>query len=129
MDCHFQNPAHLEIICNYVISPFKEKMTTKFSSILKKQFRGISHLNILYISWDTSREFVHQDQDHSVYYFRSLKAMNLLTKYHLTCLMGNNISRLINIFGIFLILFNKKLILSLNILSNPKSTPVIWVMW
>jgi hypothetical protein len=100
MDAYLLNPAHLEIICNFIINPFKEIISNKLISSLQSQFKGTTTLEILYVSWNTTSEYVFQDPDHTVYYLRSLKTVNILTKYHLSSLMGKNISRLINMFGI-----------------------------
>lgn len=68
---------------------------------LRWQFKGVGPLKILFVSGDASKEIVHQDRDHSVFYLRSLKTIGLLTKYHLSSLMGKHISKLINCFGRF----------------------------
>lgn len=99
MDAHLLNPVHLEIVCNFILSPFKEPLGAELRESLRRQFKSTDSLKILFVSWDASSEEVHQDRQHAVYYLRSLKTIGLLTKYHLSSLMGKHISRLINCFG------------------------------
>lgn len=99
MDCHFLNPVHLEIVCNYVLLPYKEGLKKNLLAALKQQFQGQSRLNILFVGPTGSTEAAEQTGQHVFYYLRSLKTLNLLTKYHLASLMGSKICSLINLFG------------------------------
>ena len=98
MDCHLLNPAHLEILCNYILFPFKEPVSKSLANSLRRQFRSTASIEVKLVTWDAKCEEVEQDSTHMVYYFRSLKVVGLLTKYHLASLMGSQMCRLINLF-------------------------------
>ena len=81
-----------------VITPFREHMTKEMCNKLKFNFRGMGYLDLHFVCWEKKNEFEYIPEMHNVYYFRSLRIVSLLTKFHLANLLGTSFTKIIHLF-------------------------------
>ena len=96
VELNLVDPNHSAILICMIITPMKEAIPELLNEKLSFNFRGMEDLNIVFIKG--KQEFKY-GREHNPFFYRSLRAISLLCKYHLVALLGRDFTQIILIFS------------------------------
>ena len=96
MELNLVDPNHSAILICMIITPMNEIIPEVLNEKLSFNFRGMEDLNIVFIKGKQEFEY---DRKHNPFFYRSLRAVSLLCKYHLVALLGRDFTQIILVFS------------------------------